>query len=187
MIILQNEQSEGKKMKLYHYAPKGNTVLEKGLLSFAKNPDANLKYYIRRSGSSTFKGILKWFESCFKGRSRAVRVFTEPIRWNKNSLSLKDFVEKADLFSIDIDALQRDGLIDDIYFSPSVANMPNLRESNNADEVLIRLYGLNDISQYPIDWSLCNDKLHHRFEFVPYYLLIIKGGIIPPKYIKLES
>ena len=53
-------------MKLYHYAPKGNTVLKRGLLSFAKNPNANLAYYIRRSGANTFQGILKWFESCFK-------------------------------------------------------------------------------------------------------------------------
>ncbi len=174
-------------MKLYHYAPKGNTVLKRGLLSFAKNPNANLAYYIRRSGANTFQGILKWFESCFKGRSRAVRVFTEPIQWNKNSLSLKDFVEKADLFSIDVSALEKDGLLEDIYFSPSVANIPNLKESNNADEFLIKLYGIDDISKYPIDWSLCNDRLHHRFEFVPYYLLVIKGGIIQPKYIKLEK
>jgi len=177
----------GIKMKVYHYAPKGNTVLEKGLLSFAQNPDANLKYYIRRSGTNTFKGILKWFESCFKGRSRAIRVFTEPIQWNQNSLSLKEFVEKSDLFSIDINVLEKDGLLDDVYFSPSVADMPNLKESNNADEFLIKLYGIDDISKYPINWCFCNDKLHHRFEFVPYYLLVIKGGIIPPKYIKLEN
>lgn len=174
-------------MKLYHYAPKGDTVLENGLLSFAKNPEANLKYYIRRSGANTFEGILKWFESCFTGRSRAIRAFTEPIKWNENSLSLKDFVEKADLFSIDVDALQKDGLLECIYFSPSVANIPNLKKNNNADELLIKLYGIKDISQYPIDWSLCNDKLKHRFEFVPYYLLVIKSGAIPPKYIKLES
>lgn len=37
-------------MKLYHYVMKGNDVLDKGLLSFQKNPNADLSYYFKRTG-----------------------------------------------------------------------------------------------------------------------------------------
>ena len=35
----------------------------------------------------------------------------------------------------------------------------------------------------PIDWSVCNDKLGRRFAYIRYYLVIVKDGIIPPRYI----
>ena len=37
-----NEVKEEKKMRLYHYVAKGNTVLTDGILSFAQNPHAEL-------------------------------------------------------------------------------------------------------------------------------------------------
>ena len=92
-------------MKLYHYITRPNTALKDGILSFAKNPNADLRYYYKRSGQVTHAGIAKLFESCFEGSSRGIRVFSEPIKWTENSLSLKEFVDNADMFSIDIDAL----------------------------------------------------------------------------------
>lgn len=62
-------------MKLYHYIAKPNTALEEGILSFAKNPNADLRYYFKRSNETTHDGIIKWMESCFEGRSRAIRGF----------------------------------------------------------------------------------------------------------------
>lgn len=53
-----------------------------------------------------------------------------------------------------------------------------------------KIYGIasiNDIDTSPVDWSVCDEKLGLRFSVVPYYLIVIKGGIIPPKYITLES
>ena len=38
--------------KLYHYITKGNFALSQGILSFAKNPDADLSYYRKRSGGA---------------------------------------------------------------------------------------------------------------------------------------
>jgi hypothetical protein len=38
-----------------------------------------------------------------------------------------------------------------------------------------------------VDWSVCDEKLGLRFSVVPYYLIVLKGGVIPPEYIKLES
>jgi hypothetical protein len=45
-IFLQTE----KKMKLYHYAPKENSIITDGLLSISK-VDRNLKPYAHRAGS----------------------------------------------------------------------------------------------------------------------------------------
>ena len=42
-------------MKLYHYAPKENTVLKDGLLSISKI-DGNLKSYINRAKYNNKKG-----------------------------------------------------------------------------------------------------------------------------------
>ena len=176
-------------MKLYHYITKPNTALTEGILSFAKNPNADLSYYYRRTGSeTTHSGIVKWMENCFIGRSRAIRGFSEPIQWTEKSINMfKSFIENADLFSINLDALQKYGLIEAIYASPAIR--PNLDKDlpQDVDERLVRLASINEIDFSPVDWSVCDEKLGLRFSVVPYYLIVIKGGIIPPQYITLES
>ena len=174
-------------MKLYHYISKPNTALKEGILSFAKNPNADLRYYFKRSNETTHDGIVKWMENCFEGRSRGIRGFSEPVKWTNDSLSLKDFIDNADMYSIDLEALDKDGLLEAIYISPSVADCPTLKEQWDCDELLIKLYDYKDISVRPIDWSVCNDELGRRFAYVSYYIIIIKGGVIPAKYIKKEN
>ena len=179
-------------MKLYHYITKGNTALTEGILSISKNKNANLQYYYKRSGETTHEGVINWMEGCFQGRSRGIRGFSEPIKWTKNSLSLKDFIDNADMFSIDLDALSQDGLLEAVYVSPAIPVNPDVTAQRgvgvtDVDEVLIKLNSYKDISQEPVDWSVCNDEMGRRFAFVPYYLIIIKGGIIPPKYITKEN
>ncbi len=170
-------------MNLYHYVAKGNDVLSKGLLSFSQNPHADLSYYFQRSGATTHSDIVKWMESCFIGRSRGIRCFSEPIKWHSQSFSLKNFIENADLFAIDIDAMNKDGLIEAVYVSPSVMGRQNLQK-HGCDELLERVT-LSEIDFSPIDWSICNDEKGWRFAFVRYYLLVIKEGIIPPQYLSL--
>ncbi len=170
-------------MNLYHYVAKGNDVLSKGLLSFSQNPQADLSYYFQRSGATTHSGIVQWMESCFTGRSRGIRCFSEPIKWHGKSLSLKNFIENADLFAIDIDAMNKDGLIEAVYVSPSVMGRQDLQKQG-CDELLKKI-SLSEIDFSPVDWSICNDEKGWRFAFVRYYLLIIEGGIIPPQYLSL--
>lgn len=176
-------------MKLYHYVTKGNDVLEKGLLSFAANPNADLHYYHKRTGGkATHQEIVAWMDSCFEGRSRAIRGFSEPLQWTDKSVKLiKAFVDTADKFSIDISALDHDGLLEAIYVSPAM----QINDINNipydVDEVLVKLNSINEIDYSPIDWSVCNDDLGLRFSVIPYYLIVIKGGIIPPRYITKEN
>ena len=122
------------------------------------------------------------------GRSRAIRGFAEPIPWTEKSINMfKPFIANADLFSVDLETLQKDGLIEAVYVSPAIR--PNLDKDfpQDVDERLVRLASINDIDTSPVDWSACDEKLGLRFSVVPYYLIIIKGGIIPPKYITLES
>ena len=174
-------------MKLYHYISKPNTALNEGILSFANNTNADLRYYFKRSGETTHNGVVKWMESCFEGRSRAIRGFSEPIQWTDKSINMfKSFIENADLFSIDLEALAKDGLIEAVYVSPAIK--PNLNKDfpQDVDERLVKLNSINDIDTSPVDWSVCDEKLGLRFSVVPYYLIVIKGGVIPPKYITKE-
>lgn len=170
-------------MKLYHYVAKGNNVLQQGLLSFSQNPQADLSYYFKRSGETTHAAITQWMENCFSGRSRGIRCFSEPIKWHEKSLSLKNFIENADLFAIDVDSLNKDGLIESVYVSPSVMGRQDLQK-RGCDEVLNKI-SLPEIDFSPVDWSICNDEKGWRFAFIRYYLLIIKGGIIPSRYLSL--
>lgn len=186
MFFVNNK--ENRHMKLYHYVTKPNTVLNEGILSFTKNPDADLKYYFKRSNETTHDGIVKWMENCFEGRSRAIRGFSEPIQWTEKSINMfKPFIENADLFSIDLEALDKDGLIDAVYISPAIK--PNMDKDfpQDVDERLVKLNSINDINTSPVDWTVCDEKLGLRFSVIPYYLIVIKGGVIPPKYITKEK
>jgi len=175
-------------MKLYHYISKPNTALNEGILSFVNNPNADLRYYFKRSGETTHNGIVKWMESCFEGRSRAIRGFSEPIQWTEKSVNMfKPFIENADLFSIDLEALDKDGLIEAVYVSPAIKINTDKDFPQDVDERLVKLSSINDIDTSLVDWSVCDEKLGLRFSVVPYYLIVIKGGIIPPKYIKKEN
>ena len=172
---------------MYHYVARPNEVLKEGLLSFAANPKADLSYYFKRSGGKTTHAeICRWMESCFAGRSRAVRCFSEPIKWTERSIKcLKNFVDKTDCFAIDLSALQADGLLEAVYVSPSVLDVPDIKEEQDCDEILQKLNGIEDIDFSPINWGVCDDELGRRFAYVRYYLLVIKGGVIPPKYLKV--
>lgn len=67
-------------MQLYHYAPLKNTVLTEGLLSVSRI-STDLKAYAHRAGSEDRQEILNWLDNTFPGRSRAISVLTEPIKW----------------------------------------------------------------------------------------------------------
>ncbi|MBR2300320.1 MAG: hypothetical protein IJ870_07120 [Alphaproteobacteria bacterium] len=172
-------------MKLYHYVKRPNNVLEKGLLSIAMNKNTDLSYYLKRSGAKTHDEVCQWMESTFEGRSRGIRAFTEPCQWTERSLyCIKSFVDQADLFEINIEAMDKDGLIEAVYISPSVLDLPNVNEEQCIDEILQKIKGIKEIDCSPIDWNVCDDELGHRFAFVRYYLLVVQNGVIPPKYLK---
>ncbi len=175
-------------MKLYHYVTKPNDVLENGLLSFAANPNADISYYIKRSGCDNKKGIVNWMENCFEGRSRGIRGFSEPIQYTKKSVKMfKGFIEGANLFSIDVEAMDNDSLIEAVYLSPAMNITDDSQISYGTDEVLEKMQSYKEIGSFEVDWNKCNDEKELRFSVIPYYIIVVKDGIIPPKYITKES
>ncbi len=182
-------------MKLYHYVTKGNNVLNVGLLSISKNPKADISYYTKRSGVKTHKGVCAWMEKCFKGRSRSIRCFTTPLQWTKKSLRIKELVDSCDLFELNLDLLVKDGLVEAIYLKPSIFDghyfSMKSREKYlrcGADESLIKLKSEKDIDyKYHQTWDLCDDSKGLRMAPLQFYVLIVKDGVIPPKYLRKIS
>ena len=170
-------------MKLYHYVARPNNALTEGILSFAKNPNADLSYYIKRSGQATHAGIVQWMENCFSGRSRGIRLLIEPLQYTERTQNIKKLINSSDLFEIDVSSMAQDGLIEAIYVSPSVLE----REPENPyDEALYKLNDISEVDFTPNDYTILDDKEGKRFAFLRYYLFIVRGGIIPPKYIKMK-
>ena len=54
-------------MRLYHYAPVENSILQDGLGTFSSGY-GDAAPYIKRAGSSDRKEIIRWMESIFRGR-----------------------------------------------------------------------------------------------------------------------
>ena len=88
--------------------------------------------------------------------------------------------------------MDADGLIESIYVSPQLGDKyPESIEHPElmckCDEFYEKLDSVKYIDFSPVDWSICNDKAGRRFAYVRYYLLVIKGGVIPPQYITIEK
>ena len=86
-------------MKLYHYAPKKNSVKKDGILSISKT-DRDLKPYIHRANSEKKEDILRWLDSTFYGRSRAISCLTETIKYKGNDPILKKIIDGTELFFV---------------------------------------------------------------------------------------
>ena len=174
-------------MKLYHYVTKENNVLDVGLLSFANNPNADINYYVKRSGKTTKTGIVDWMESCFNGRSRGIRFFTYPLQWTEKSLMIKELIDNSELLSVDITKLNEDGLVEAVYLKPSVFEKccpPDIEKYQ--DEFLIKLNSIDDIDlNYKQTFDKCDDSKGLRMAPLRFYVIVIKNGIIPPEYIEV--
>jgi len=178
-------------MKLYHYVTKGNNVMDVGLLSISANPNADINYYIKRSGATTHKGVCSWMEKCFKGRSRAIRFFTTPLQWTKKSLRIKELMDTCDLFEVNVTRLAKDGYVEAVYVKPSIFDERYYTKEDlsklhayGVDESLFPLKGVEDIDYtYQQTWDKCDDSKGLRMGPLQYYVLVIKGGVIPPKYL----
>lgn len=88
-------------MRLYHYAPKENTVKEKGLLSISKGP-RDLHAYAHRAGSENKDDIMAWLDTTFAGRSHAISCLTEPIKWQGNDAVLKAIIDRSRYFRLNL-------------------------------------------------------------------------------------
>ena len=164
-------------MKLYHYAPKENTVMEKGLLSISKAP-WNLRAYAHRAGSENRDEIMAWLDKTFAGRSRAISCLTEPIRWQGNDAVLQAIVERSALFSFELDDLIKAGLVEAIWCK-------NGSEAGGYNEKFYQVQP-QEIDTSPLTWEKVDAAKDLLYAVVRHYLIVLKDGYIPPQYLKEE-
>lgn len=164
-------------MKLYHYAPKKNTVMKDGLFSISKI-DRNLKPYIHRAGSENKEDILKWLDSTFYGRSRAISCLTEQIKWKGNDPVLKNIVDGTKLFSFELDDLIKDGLVESIWCK-------NGSDANGLNEQFYQVMP-EEIDLSSLTWEKVDVSKGLLYAVVRHYLIVLKEGYIPPEYITKE-
>ena len=158
-------------MKLYHYAPIRNTVFKKGLLSFSKGAGV-VAPYIKRANTDNRAEIIVWMETIFRGRSRSISMITEPIQWNDNDPMLKEFVENHTLFSIELNDLLTDNLIESIWCQDGEKIYP-IRPT--------------EIDLSPLPWEKCSQDKGLFFGVIRHYFVVLKDGILPSQYIRQEK
>lgn len=167
-------------MKLYHYAPKENTLLQQGLFSISKSIKSNsLKAYAHRAGSENYDDIIAWLESTFYGRSRAVSCLTEQIKWRGNDVVLKKIVDGTTLFSFVLEDLIRDGLVEAIW----------CKDGSDAAGYNEHFYQVKpeEINFSPLAWEKVDSSKELLYAVIRHYLIVLKDGVIPPKYLTQEK
>ena len=158
-------------MRLYHYAPFQNTILKKGIGTFAGGY-GDVEPYIKRAKTDNRQEIISWMESVFKWRSRAISVITEPIKWSGNDPMLKAFVDNHVLFSFELDDLLKNDLIESVWCQNGQAPYPV-----RADE----------IEASPLPWAKCNRNKGLFFGVIRHYLIVLKSEVLPPEYLREEK
>ncbi len=93
-------------MRLYHYAPKVNTVMECGLLSISKSP-RDLRAYAHRAGSENRDEIMAWFDKTFAGLvvNNLIKAYD---KWDEEG----EFKIQEDFDDLYIDMLSNTGVED---------------------------------------------------------------------------
>ena len=165
-------------MRLYHYAPKENTVMERGLLSISKGP-RDLRAYAHRAGSENRDEIMAWLDKTFAGRSRAISCLTEPIKWQGNDTVLKAIVDRSALFSFELDDLIKAGLVESIWCK-------NGSDAGGYNEKFFEVKPEN-IDLSPLTWEKVDAAKDLLYAVVRHYLIVLKDGYIPPQYLCEEQ
>ena len=162
-------------LRLYHYAPKKNTIKKDGLLSISM-VERDLKPYIHRACSENKDDIIKWMESTFHGRSRAISCLTETIKYKGNDPVLKKIVDGTELFSFELDDLINDGLVEAIYCKDG-------SDEKGCNEFFYEVKA-NEIDTSPLSWNKVDVTKGLLYAVIRHYLIVLKEGFIPAKYIK---
>ena len=165
-------------MKLYHYAPIENTVLSDGLLSISCI-QKDLRAYAHRAGSDDREEILAWLDKTFDGRSRAISCLTEPIKWQNNDSVLKRIVENSALFSFDLSELVKDNLVEAIWCKNGSA-------AGGYNEKFFQV-SPEEIDFSPLKWERVDAAKDMLYAVIRHYLIVMKNGVIPPKYLTREN
>lgn len=164
-------------MKLYHYAPKENTVMRDGLFSISKI-DRNLRPYTHRACSENKEDILKWMDNTFFGRSRSISCLTETIKWQDNDPILKKIIDGTELFSFELNDLIKDGLVESIW----------CKNGSDAKGLNEKFYQVKpeEIDLSPLTWEKVDVSKDLLYAVIRHYMIVLREGYIPTKYITKE-
>ena len=152
--------------------------MKDGLFSISKI-DRNLSPYAHRAGSENKEDILKWLDSTFYGRSRAISCLTEQIKWKGNDPVLKNIVDGAELFSFELDDLIKDDLVESIW----------CKNGSDAEGLNEKFYQVqpDEVDLSPLSWEKVDITKGLLYAVVRHYMVVLKDGVIPPKYITKEE
>lgn len=164
-------------MRLYHYAPKENTIMEKGLLSISKAP-RDLHAYAHRAGTENRDEIMAWLDKTFAGRSRAISCLTEPIKWQGNDEVLKAIVDQSALFSFELNDLIKAELVESIWCK-------NGSDAGGYNEKFCQV-SPQEIDLSPLTWEKVDAAKDLLYAVIRHYLIVLKDGVIPAKLLTLE-
>lgn len=165
-------------LKMYHYARPGNTILKDGLLGIKKS-GRNLCSYEHRAGTEKPEKIYAWLDSTFEGRSNSVSCLTEKIVWQGNDKVLKSIVDGCELFSFDLEQLVQDGVVTAIWCKYG-------SDAGGHNEKFEKVE-LEDVDCSPLTWEKCDSSKDLLFAVIRHYMLVLKDGFIPAKYLQKES
>lgn len=174
-------------MRLYHYAPKNNTILEQGLYSYAKYPGVLKRSYALPAKSNKRKDIIAWMENIFPGRSKSISCLTEQMKWRGNDPILKKIVKNSVLFSFELDDLIKDGLVESIWCRDDMSHKGRRQHIHKGCDHYFYEVTPQEIDTTPLTWEKVNVSKELMYGAVRHYMIVMKKGFIPPQYLKLEK
>ena len=173
-------------MRLYHYAPKTNTILQNGLYSYAKHPHLQRSYAVPAK-SDKKKDIIAWMENnIFPGRSKAISCLTEPMQWRNNDPVLKKIVKSSTLFSFELDDLLKAGLVEAIWCRDDLACKGHKYVIDKHAQYFYEVKP-EEIDTSPLTWGKVDPSKKLMYGAVRHYMVVMKKGIIPPEYLRPEK
>ncbi|MDD4556924.1 MAG: hypothetical protein PHE89_06340 [Alphaproteobacteria bacterium] len=173
-------------MKLYAYVYPTilELVLKEGYLSASKqeNPPI-LSVYRNYAKSEKREDVIEYLENTFKGRFRSISCLTAPAPIEDYEHPyLDNLVKNSRVVSFDVEAMMKDGVIEAIYCKDCSETAKEDMEFEN----IYKVDGLSGIDFSPLNWHGCHVQFGSPFNVIRHYMLVLKEGIIPPKYITVE-
>lgn len=172
-------------MRLYCYTYHADKIMKEGYLSVAANPDPKqLEMYARRAGSENFEDIKKYLEKTLAGRTRSISCLTEkaPVE-NYEHPYLDYLVHHAAIISFELNDLLDNGLVEKIYCKDNSKTAKTDIDFEN----VYKIKNPEEINTSPLDWHKCSPQYGSPYNMLRHYILVLKHGLIPPEYIKLEK
>lgn len=152
---------------LYTYILHPNDVLTAGLKSPVLMPAASLAHYAGRAGCGDKEAVMRYLESVFPGRSRAVSFLTERAPQTENK-KISGFCMLRDCFMCNADVLEKSGRIEAVYCCDGAK--------------VSRLESWAEMDFSPLAWDTVREDDAVFFFRIRHYMLVLKNGFLPPEY-----